>query len=272
MTLLDVLDIIPGVIKSLPRNQWGKVMLTCSKCCQAVQRVVTEIQSTKACITRDFDSHWGADGDAHVSTKLVQNHLPQLIKRNLTKLVLTGGKIDLASIFKMIEAKWPDLTVLVLSNTGLDAECLRPLYLARWSQLTWVDLSGNSFQSQERVAATAFVQAAWPRLKGLNLRNCGLNDQAILKLVGAYWPLLEFLDIAGGCYSARGLLNLVHAGWPHMTRLHCGLVSRPSNVSAVVLMDALLTNKWYLSSLELCSRELDVFVQKQLLEGTWPRA
>lgn len=272
MTLLDVLDRVPGLIKSLPTAQWGQVMLTCSKCYEAVQHVVTEIKSTEAFIAKDFDRCWGADVDAHVSTELVQSHIPQLVKRELTKLVLMGGNIDLAVIFKMIDAKWPGLTILVLSNTGLDAECLRPLHLASWSQLRWVDLSGNSLQHQERVAATGLVQAEWPHLKGLNLRNCGLNDQAVVLLVGAYWPLLEFLDIAGGYYSASGLLHLVHAGWPYMTRLHCGLVSRSSGISAVVLMDALLTHKWSLSSLEHCSSELDAAVQKQLLQGTWPRA
>ncbi len=172
----------------------------------------------------------------------------------------------------MIEAKWPGLTVLVLSNTGLDAECLRPLHLASWSELRWVDLSGNNLQHEGSVATAGLVQAKWPYLKGLNLRNCGLSDQAITELVGGYWPLLEFLDIAGGYYSACGLLHLVHSGWPYMARLHCGLVSRSCGVSAVVLMDALLTHKWSLSSLELSSSELDAAVQKQLLEGTWPRA
>ncbi|KAA6425047.1 MAG: hypothetical protein FRX49_05221 [Trebouxia sp. A1-2] len=249
MTLLDVLDIVPGLIKSLPREQWGQVMLTCSKCLKAVRHVVTEVESTKACIARDFGSHWGADGDAHVSAKLVQNHLPQLIKRKLTTVVLMGGSINLASIFKMIDAKWCGLTVLVLSNTRLGAECLHPLHQASWSELRWVDLSGNNWQPEESVAAAGLVQAKWPHLKGLNLRNCGLSDQAVLLLVGAYWPLLEFLDIGGGYYLASGLLHLV-----------------------VALMDALLTHKWSLTSLELCSTELDAAVQKQLLEGTWPRA
>ena len=272
ITLLDVLDRVPGLIKSLPTSQWGQVMLTCTRCYEAVHRVVTEIKCTEAFISTDFDRHWGADVEAYLSTKLIHTHITQLVRRKLSKLVLIGGNIDMGVISKMIDAKWPGLTLLVLSNIGLNVECLRQLHLARWSELRWVDLSGNSWQHQAKLAAAGLVQAKWPYLKGLNLRYCGLNDHAVLLLAGAYWPLLEFLDIAGGYYSASGLLHLVHSGWPYMTRLHCGLVSRSSGVSAVVLMDALLTHKWCLSSLTLCSSELDAAVQKQLLEGTWPRA
>ena len=270
ITLLDVLDSVPGM--SLPTSQWGQVMLTCTRCYKAVQGAVTEIQCTQAFISRDYDKYWDADADAYLSTELIDIDLSQLVKRQVSKLVVMGGNIDLGVILKMIDAKWPGMTLLVLSNVGLNAVCVHQLHLARWSELRWVDLSGNTWQQQAKSVAEGLVQAKWPYLKGLNLRDCGLNDHAVLLLAGANWALLEFLDIAGGHYSASGLLCLVHSGWPYITRLHCGLVSRQCGVSAVALMDALLTHKWDLSSLELCSRELDPAAQKQLLEGTWPRA
>ncbi|DBA81781.1 TPA: hypothetical protein ACH3X1_007511 [Trebouxia sp. C0004] len=94
ITLLEVLERVPGLIKSLPTTQWAQVMLTCSKSNIAVQKSVTEFKSTEA-FARDWGRYWGAV-DAHLSTELVQSHIPRLVKRELNKLVLMGGNIWLS--------------------------------------------------------------------------------------------------------------------------------------------------------------------------------
>ena len=282
---LDVLHQVPLLIQTVPATSWGNLMACCKDTRHIVQANVRSIiiQVVTLPSHRDWTAPPAPDQPAFQSSStsrdLIKVQVPHLTKTSgqgrwplLSRLLLAGGVIDRSALCRMMIAAW-QLTSLCLSNISLKPDAIVFFRVSTWPNLADLDLSYNSWESNDTQAVSALVSASWPKLQTLNLRCCQLTGQSVALISHADWPLLRCLDICSVYASVQDIQPTLAAQWPGMSRLVLGFVFGAGvelQQSLMVFLSALKSNAWPLLSVQLSSKALDTDLTLRLLQGNFP--
>lgn len=127
---------------------------------------------------------------------------------DLTQLILTYTKLDVACVRELVQTGWVNLN---LACTGLDADAIAVLATASWPSLSPLDLRHNELGVE---AMAHLVLASFPQLRDLQLDQIKLNAAAAKQLAKGNWPLLDCLLLSNNYLNDAAMFHLSRGDWP----------------------------------------------------------
>ena len=172
----------------------------------------------------------GAPLTPSLARRLVSLQLPALEKLSIIGRGADGGGFQttpdaLAAAELLAQGAWPALKSLALRQRCIPLTADTLLVLgsdggSRWPHLTELSFAGHSLGDRDPAWVGQVVQAmrAWPRLRRLELADCGVCDAGAAALAASGWDLRE-LDLAGNMLTADGAAALMLRAWPSLVAL-----------------------------------------------------